>query len=258
MPLVVDNLPEAIRETKRTLRAALPNYAEVFQEVEGAIRQQVDAIRRDRDQGRDAIPVLDYASIVTNDVDPRTIENIKTRGACVIRRVFDPKQASDWNDEIADYVQRNNLDEKLAHRAEDKYFGTLSSSKPQIYGVYWSKPQTAARQSRELTQTRVFLNRLWRSESEGKQHFDPEHVPVYADRIRRRPPGSESLGLSPHVDGGSVERWLDPNFRQVYRHALSGNWREYDPFDAAFRPDARKFRHRRCARCSAPSRAGPH
>ena len=241
MPLVIDNLPEAIRATKRTLRAALPNYAQIFNEVEGAVRQQIDAIRRDRDQGRDAIPVLDYASIVTNDVDPRTIASIKTRGACVIRRVFDPKQASDWNDEIAEYVQRNNLDEKLAHRAEDKYFGTLSSSKPQIYGVYWSKPQAAARQSRELTQTRVFLNRLWRSESEGKQHFDPERVPVYADRIRRRPPRSESLGLSPHVDGGSVERWLDPNFQQVYRHVLSGNWRAYDPFDAAFRPDVEEI-----------------
>ncbi len=74
-------------------------------------------------------------------------------------------------------------------------------------------------------------------ESEGKVHFDPLQVPVYADRIRRRPPGSTSLGLSPHVDGGSVERWLDENFRQVYRHVFSGNWRAYDAFDAAWRPD---------------------
>jgi hypothetical protein len=241
MPLIIDNLPDAIRAIKRSLRAALPNYAQIFHEVEGAIRQQVDAIHRDHHRRHETIPVFDYKAIVSHDVDPGTIEQIKTRGACVVRRVFDPAQATDWNDEIAQYVEANRLDEKLANRAEDKYFGTLSSSKPQIYGVYWSKPQVVTRQSEQLTNTRVFLNRLWRAESEGRQHFDPQRVPVYADRIRRRPPGSESLGLSPHVDGGSVERWLDPNFRQVYRHVLSGNWRAYDPFDAAFRPDVQEI-----------------
>jgi len=97
-----------------------------------------------------------------------------------------------------------------------------------------------ARQSESLTRVRVFLNKLWKAESEGKLHFNPNHVPSYADRIRRRPPGSATLGLSPHVDGGSVERWLDENFRNVYRHVFSGDWRTYDAFDAAWRPDARE------------------
>ncbi|MFP3632698.1 DUF1479 family protein, partial [Burkholderia sp. SIMBA_045] len=75
----------------------------------------------------------------------------------------------------------------------------------------------------------------------ARPHFDPDRVPAYADRIRRRPPGSTTLGLSPHVDGGSVERWLGPNFRHVYRHVLAGRWRDYDPFDAAFRPDVEEI-----------------
>ena len=87
---------------------------------------------------------------------------------------------------------------------------------------------------------RVFLNNLWQAESEGQWYFDPNEAPVYADRIRRRPPGSASLGLSPHVDGGSVERWLDENFRKVYRHVFSGNWRDYNAYDAAYRPEARE------------------
>jgi hypothetical protein len=41
--------------------------------------------------------------------------------------------------------------------------------------------------------------------------------------------------LSAHCDGGSVERWLDHEFRQVYRHVFSGDWRSYDAFDAAWR-----------------------
>jgi hypothetical protein len=167
--------------------------------------------------------VLPYADVAAGRISPEEIGQIKTRGACVIRGVFEPAQARAWDDEIAAYVQENHLDERLANAAEDKYFGSLDSAKPQIYGIYWSKPQVQARQSDPLTRARVFLNRLWLSESEGQIHFDPEQTPVYADRIRRRPPGSASLGLSPHVDGGSVERWLDTNFRKVYRHVFAGN-----------------------------------
>jgi hypothetical protein len=158
----------------------------------------------------------------------------------VIRGTFDQAQAKAWDNEIAAYVEENGLDAKLANAAEDKYFGTLASAKPQIYGIYWSRPQVQARQSESLTRVRVFLNNLWQAESERQRHFDPNQVPVYADRIRRRPPGSASLGLSPHVDGGSVERWLDDNFRKVYRHVFSGNWREYNAYDAAYRPEARE------------------
>jgi hypothetical protein len=47
--------------------------------------------------------------------------------------------------------------------------------------------------------------------------------------------------LSPHVDGGSVERWLDEGFRNVYRHVFSGRWQEYNPFDAAWRPEVQEI-----------------
>ncbi|WP_048813802.1 YbiU family protein, partial [Burkholderia mallei] len=241
MPFPIDDLPAAIRTTKAVLRAAMPNRAPVFRALEGDIARQADAILTDRAQGRDTIPVLRFADIAADRVDPASLAALRTRGACVIRGVFDARQASDWNDEIAAYVEANRLDDKLARRAEDRYFGTLASSRPQIYGIYWSKPQIAARQSPALTRARVFLNRLWRAQSEGRVHFDPARAPAYADRIRRRPPGSSSLGLSPHVDGGSVERWLEPNYRRVYRHVLAGDWRAYDPFDAAFRPDVEEI-----------------
>ena len=38
------------------------------------------------------------------------------------------------------------------------------------------------------------------------------------------------------MDAGSVERWIDPAYRRVYRHVFSGNPEAYDPFDGAFRP----------------------
>ncbi|WP_277184004.1 DUF1479 domain-containing protein [Caballeronia sp. BR00000012568055] len=241
MALIVDDLPAAIRQAKKELRAALPNYREVFAEVEKSIIEAAKRVAAQRERGEDVIPEIQFADIAAGRVSDAQIALVKSSGACVIRQVFPRDQVQGWDEEIARYVERNHLDKRLENRAEDKYFGQLASSKPQIYGVYWSRPQVMARQSEPLTAARVFLNKLWRNESEGRVHFDPENVPVYADRLRRRPPGSASLGLSAHCDGGSVERWIEGNFRKVYRHVFSGNWREYDAFDAAFRPDVEEI-----------------
>ena len=240
MEFVIENLPEEIRQSKRRLREALPNHAEVFRQVEAEMRRRVNTIVKERETGQEVIPIMAYSDVEAGAVPGELIAKIKDRGACVVRKTFQPAQADAWDREIAAYVDANGLDAKLAHAAEDKYFGTLASAKPQIYGIYWSRPQVQARQAESLTRVRIFLNHLWLAESEGQRHFDPDQTPAYADRIRRRPPGSASLGLSPHVDGGSVERWLDENFRQVYRHVFSGNWRDYNAFDAAYRPGARE------------------
>jgi hypothetical protein len=240
MAFVIDNLSEDIRKSKKAIRQAFPNYAETFREVEAEMRQRVDILVKEREGGQAVIPIVQYSDVEAGSVPAELIAKIRDRGACVIRGTFARAQADAWDKEIATYVDENGLDAKLANAAEDKYFGTLASAKPQIYGIYWSRPQVQARQAQSLTRARVFLNKLWKAESEGQRHFNPEQTPAYADRIRRRPPGSASLGLSPHVDGGSVERWLDENFRKVYRHVFSGNWRAYDAYDAAYRPDARE------------------
>jgi Gig2-like len=241
MKFRVENLPEAIREAKRELRRQLPSYASVFHEVESEMRSRVAQIAKEREAGEAVIPVLSYRDIAAGTVSSETISKVRDRGACVVRETFAPEQTRAWDDEIAGYVEENRLNEKLANAAEDKYFGALAAAKPQIYGIYWSRPQVQARQSESLTRVRAFLNGLWLAESEGRRHFDSDQVPVYADRIRRRPPGSSSLGLSPHVDGGSVERWLGPNFRNVYRHVFSGDWQEYNAFDGAWRQDAEEI-----------------
>lgn len=237
MPFVIENLPETIRASKLELQTALPQYREVFRDVEAEMRRRVEEIVQERESGQEVIPIVPYADLAAHRVPADLIAKIKSRGACVVRGTFLKEQAESWNNEIAEYLDENQFDKKLVHAAEDKYFGTLASSKPQIYGIYWSRPQVEARQSERHTKVRVFLNNLWQAESNGNRYFDPEEAPVYADRVRRRPPHSASLGLSPHVDGGSVERWLEPNFRKVYRHVFSGNWRQYDAYDAAYRPD---------------------
>ena len=147
MPLEVDNLPEAIRAVKKELRRRLPNYAVVFQEVDSEMRRKVAEIVKEREAGETVIPVVQYSDIEQGAVSPQAIATIKDRGACVIRGVFAREQTCVWNNEIGRYVEENGLYEKLAHAAEDKYFGDLKAAKPQIFGIYWSRAQVLARQS---------------------------------------------------------------------------------------------------------------
>ena len=59
--LVIENLPEAIRNTKQQLRAALPEYKEVFRDVEAEMQGRVEEIVAERESGHDVIPVVQYA-----------------------------------------------------------------------------------------------------------------------------------------------------------------------------------------------------
>src|SRR5262249_46268343 len=172
-----------------------------------------------------------FQAIRAGRVPDDAVREVRRRGAVVVRGVFSASQAQAWNEAIGEYLERNRYEERPADPSLDRYFSTLESGRPQIFGIYWSKPQVEARQGPELARTRAFLNHLWRHDS----HFDPDRECTYADRIRRREPGDRTLGLSPHMDAGSVERWIDPNYRQVYRHVFAGEWRAYDPFDGAWR-----------------------
>ena len=228
-------LARVIRETKAKLRALNPDYATAFRAMADDIRGEVDAVAVRRERGELVIPEIAYGDIKADRVPDSAIAAIRRTGTAVIRGVFPHSQAADWNEQLGEYISANGYYEQKVDPDLDKYFSTLESDRPQIFGIYWSKPQVEARQSASLAAARAFLNGLWRPDGEGRSWFDPRRETTYADRTRRRQPGDRSLGLSPHMDAGSVERWIDEGYQRVYRHVFSGAVGRYDPFDGAWR-----------------------
>merc|ERR1719414_1191568 len=92
-----------------------------------------------------------------------------------------------------------------------------------------------------VLETQTALNRLWhcRAGHDGQVLVDVHRPLTYGERLRIREAGDTSFTLGPHIDGGSVERWEDDEYRRVYDKILTGEWENYDAWDATHRAEAR-------------------
>ena len=148
----------------------------------------------------------------------------------------------EWNEELGRYIDENDYYEKARKKGSlDNYFSQLDAARPQIFGIYWSKPQIEARQGETMAIAKRFMNRLWHVNGPDGPEFDPDNDYTYADRTRRRRPGDKTLGLSPHMDSGSFERWTDPAFQKIYAPVFAGRWEDYDPWKAAHRTRTKEY-----------------
>ena len=223
---------------KRAMAPRRDALKRAFASVTDHVRRATESIRADAAAGRAVIPELEYRDIRDGKVPEVAREAIRRSGCVVVRGVFPAALARDWFEQVGGYLETNNYEAReVEKRSLDKYFSALKAGKPQIFNVYWSKPQVMARQDPKLAETRAFLDRLWKYEGV----FDPDRQCTYADRARRRAPGDKTLGLSPHMDGGTVERWIDQGYQQVYEQVFAGNWRSYDPFDGTHRLKTREI-----------------
>jgi hypothetical protein len=237
----MNDVPAAVRDSQRQLRRDVHDLPGRFARLSEALEAEVAAIRAEQAQGG-AVPELHYRDVAAGKVTAAQMAHIRRRGCVVIRRVFDPDVVGAWNEAIGRYIDAVQYLQRMPQKAGlDKYFSALGASRPQIYSLYWSLPQMQARQHADMAATRAWLNRLWTFEKNGTRHFDPDRQFNYADRIRRREPGDSTLGLSPHSDGGSVERWCEPTFRHVYREVFDGDPLAFDPFDAEGRTATREI-----------------
>ncbi|MCQ4080861.1 DUF1479 domain-containing protein [Streptomyces sp. RB6PN25] len=234
---VPEDLPVAIRRIKAALRARIEasgrSVEEVFAVVEKQIAARIAEINADNKRGEEVWPVIDYADIEAGTVAAEQLDKLKRRGCLVVRGHFEREQALGWDADIVDYVERNKFFESYTGPGDD-FFGSVGS-KPEIYPIYWSHAQMEARQSDRMARVQSFLNSLWKHQSEGVQWFDPERDAMYPDRIRRRPPGTNSGGLGTHCDPGTLDLWMTRENQQAFRHLFDGSIEHYDPWDAAYR-----------------------
>ena len=234
MNINVDQIDEEIKKAKAEITDKGVDYKKAFQVMDAKIEQELQEIESLVAKGLSPIPEINFKDLSSANDDFANL--VRKRGCVIVRNVFSEDRVNQWNENLMGYVRDNDYFDKQAEKAGmDKYFSALASGKPQIFGLYWSRPQMEARTSQEMADLRSWLNRLWKWESENGVEFNPDQECLYADRLRQREPGDDTLGLSPHVDGGSVERWLDDGYRNVYRHIFSGQIDQYDPFDAAYR-----------------------
>mgnify|MGYP001427493767 FL=1 len=210
-----DDLAAATREVKAALKARIAasgrTVEEVFAQVEALVTERVEEIEAELAAGRSAWPEVDYADIAAGTVPAETMALIQRRGCAVVRGHFPREQAQAWDAELVDYVDRNNFFQDYRGPGDD-FFSTVGS-KPEIYPIYWSGPQMEARQSDEMATVQSFLNSFWRNESDGVQWFDPNRDALYPDRVRRRPPGTNSGGLGHHLDPGTLDLWMTADYQ---------------------------------------------
>ena len=230
----IKNIEQLIKEEKKILRNKSKNYRENFSKIENFIEKEIVQIENLKKSAENIIPEISFKDLSDNLSEFKN--ELKKRGCVIVRDVFDDTLMHQMNKDLESYIEENNYYEDQKKKADiDKYFSDLQSGKPQIFGLYWSKTQVNIRQSNELDIVKKWLNKLWINEHDGETIFDPNHELVYADRVRRREPGDKTLGLSPHCDAGSVERWVDKGYQGVYENIFADNFTEYDPFNSAYR-----------------------
>jgi len=232
----IEEVDNRIIESKKKLKSLSNDYKNNFLNIKNYIEKEVIEVENLLNKKLSVIPEINFNELNQNILYLKN--EIQKRGCVIIRDVFDDNRIVKWNEEILKYIENNNYFEDQKKKVGmDQYFSNLSSGKPQIFGLYWSKPQIQIRQSKELDIVKKWLNNFWVSKKNNKQIFYPNKELVYADRLRIRSPGDSTLGLSPHCDCGSVERWIDTGYQKVYQNIFSGNFRDYNPFDSEFRDE---------------------
>ena len=248
--ILPDDYKKNIVEMKRAMRAQIGDVDGLFRQVCDKIEREIAAARAEEKANGSAWPEVSYEDLAAGKVSAQQIAHIKRRGCLVVRQTFTRDHALAMDQSMLDYLDENHFDE-VYRGPGDNFFGSLEASRPEIYPIYWSKAQMEARQSQQMATTQTFLNRLWTFQHPTGDRFNPEVNIIYPDRIRRRLPGTTSKGLGAHTDSGALERWLLPAYQKVFRKIFTNRFAEYDPWDAAYRPEVNEYDVDNTTKCSA-------
>ena len=95
MDLIIDNINQAIVDTKKQLKKNLPELKGIFKDLESDMKAEVSLIENLIRDGKAVIPEVNYEAIKKEQVDKTLVAAIKHRGCAVIRNVFPKSQVKD-------------------------------------------------------------------------------------------------------------------------------------------------------------------
>lgn len=196
-----------------------------------ALKRQTATVRANADS---VIPRVHFDQIHRLSRDQ--IDRIRNSGVMVVQGVLSEKEALKLKSDVQEYIRKN---------PQTKAF---PQDKPVVYELYWSPSQIRARAHPQVIETLNFANSFWHASP--STHVSLKENVIYADRLRIRQPGDARFALGPHVDGGSIERWEDSEYRSCYTAVFQGRWEENDFFDATHRVGAKMSLHNTVGGCS--------
>lgn len=208
----------------------MQSWREVLDELKGSIEKVVA-------RGANTIPSVRFLDL-QRGLSMDQISEIRAAGIMVVRAGVPSEEALGWKRSLKEYISLNG----------DKVKG-FPDDNIQAFEIYNSGAQTRARTHPAILQTQRAILQLWHC-SEPRAKLSLGNSISYFDRFRIRQPGDRSFVLGPHIDGGSLERWEDPGFRECFRAILGGDWQKHDPFDAAPRLHACQDLYHAANQCS--------
>ncbi|KAI0020058.1 hypothetical protein F4780DRAFT_386456 [Xylariomycetidae sp. FL0641] len=217
-----ETLPQRFADVKRELARDKPALHASWNRLLKRLRGEVAEIKS---KGSDIIPQIQYADI--SRPTPEFSQALRKHGVAVVRQVVPEDEARAYKSEVEAYVRAN--PSTKAFPPDD----------PQVFELYWSRPQLAARSHPNMLKTQSFLMSHWHSR-DPKAACSTKQPLTYCDRLRIRQPGDAGFALGPHVDGGSVERWEKEGYGKghVYDRIFEGKWEEFDPWELSTRLEA--------------------
>lgn len=253
-----DPLPDRFRQLKCDLvRGREKQITESWSRLLRDLKKENEIIGQ---KGSSVIPQVNFAELETGIAGLK--DEIKKRGAIVVKGVVPEGEARAYKEEVEEYVKKNPWTRGKNCQTSYFIFFILNSfafsfvsftivkrlmyslafpaDNPQVYELYWSAPQLKARSHPNFMRVQQHLmGSLWHTSSPHSQISITEPL-SYADRLRIRQPGDATFALGPHIDGGSVERWEKEGYGRggVYDKVFDGIWESYDPWDASGRVDA--------------------
>jgi len=227
-------LPDRFSNLKKSLWK--DSFVESWREVLSELEVTVEKVSL---RGSEIVPRIKYSDL-RKGLSQEQLQEIKSVGTVIVTGAVPEEEALQWKQSIRAYASANS--ERLKGFPADNI---------QVFELYNSKPQIAARTHPAIVDTQRRLLSIWHT-SDPHTEISLASPISYFDRLRIRQPGDSKFTLGPHIDGGSVERWEDPGFRDVFKNILrDGNtWRKHDPFDATPRISAKQDMYNASNQCS--------